>query len=206
MTLRQLHGLSALLAASYAGLHIANHLAGLAGIESHIEFMAAARAIYRWPPVEALLLSAVAFLIGSGLSFVVRGWRQRKGCLQWLQAGSGAYLLFFLLNHAREIFMARYVAPVDTNFYFAARGFALPPLQFFFAPYYFLAVLALFTHLGCALYWQVQARSRRARILAVALPTLAGGVVALLIVMSLAGVFYPVDLPPHYQAGYGGRP
>lgn len=206
MTLRQLHGWSALLVASYAGVHIANHLAGLAGIASHMAFMAAARAVYRLPVVEALLLCAIMFLVGSGLSFVVRGWKQRQGCLAWLQAGSGAYLLFFFLNHVREIFLARYESPVDTNFYFAARGFALPPLQFFFAPYYFLAVLALFTHLGCALYWQLQARSRRARILAVALPTAAGGVMALLIVMSLAGVFYPVQLPPQYKAAYGSRP
>jgi hypothetical protein len=206
MTLRQLHGWSAWLVASYAGLHIANHLAGLAGIASHIAFMTAARAIYRLPLVEAVLLCAVTFLIGSGLAFVVRGWKQRQGFLQWLQAGSGAYLLFFFLNHVREIFLARYVAPVDTNFYFAASGFTLPPLRFFFAPYYFLAVLAVFTHLGCALYWQLQARSRRAQMLAVALPTVAGGVIALLIVMSLAGVFYPVQVPPQYQAGHASPP
>lgn len=36
---------------------------------------------------------------------------------------------------------------VDTNFYFAAAGFHVPPNQLLFGPYYFLAVLALFTHL-----------------------------------------------------------
>lgn len=206
MTLRQLHGLSALLVASYASVHIANHLAGLAGIDAHIAFMTAARSVYRRPLVEALLLGAVAFLIGSGLAFVIRGWKQRQGFMQWLQAGSGAYLLFFFLNHVREIFLGRFVLPVDTNFYFAASGFYVPPLQFFFAPYYFFAVLALFTHLGCALFWQLQTSSRRARILAVALPSALGFVISLLIVLSLAGVFYPVQVPPQYKASFSSQP
>jgi len=77
--------------------------------------------------------------------------------------------------------------------------------QFFFAPYYFLAVLALFTHLGCALYWQMQAKSRLARILAVALPSGVGFVISLLVVLSLAGVFYPIDVPAAYKATYGAH-
>ncbi|WP_296446523.1 hypothetical protein [Rhodoferax sp. UBA5149] len=205
MRLRHLHGLSALIVASYACVHIANHLVGLAGIEAHMAFMSAARSVYRLPAVEALLLSAIAFQICSGLAFVIRGWKQREGFIQWLQAGSGAYLLFFFLNHVREIFLARFVVPVDTNFYFGASGFYVPPFQFFVAPYYFLAVLAVFTHLGCALYWQLQTRSRPARILAIALPAVVGFVISLLIVLSLAGVFYPVEVPSGYKAIYNGQ-
>jgi hypothetical protein len=206
MTLRKLHGLSALPIAAYALVHIANHLVGLGGIESHIAFMRAARLVYRFPVVEAVLLLAIAFQICSGLTLVVRGWRERRGFLPWLQAGSGAYLAFFFLAHVGAVIFGRTVLHLDTNFYYAAAGFYVPPFQFFFAPYYFLAVLALFTHSGCALYWQLHARSRAARVLAVAIPSGVGLVVSLLIVSSLAGVFYPVEVPAPYKATYGWHP
>jgi len=206
MTLRKLHGLSALLIAAYACVHVANHLVGLVGVESHIAFMRAARLVYRLPVTEVLLLLAVAFQIYSGLTFVVRGWKQRQGFMPWLQAGSGAYLVFFFLNHVGAVLFGRTVLHLDTNFYYAAAGFYVAPFQFFFAPYYFLGLLALFTHLGCALYWQLQAKSRSARVLAVVLPSSVGFVVSLLIVLSLAGVFYPVQVPPEYKATYGWHP
>lgn len=206
MTLRKLHGLSALLVAAFACVHIANHLVGIGGIESHIAFMRAARLVYRFPVVEALLLVAVAFQIYSGLTFVVRDWKQRRGFVPWLQAGSGAYLVFFFLNHVGAILFGRTVLDLDTTFYYAAAGFYVPPFQFFFAPYYFLGVLALFTHLGCALYWQLQTKSRPARVLAIVLPSSVGFVVSLLIVLSLAGAVYPVQVPPEYKATYGWHP
>jgi len=206
MTLRKLHGLSALLIAAYACVHLANHLVGLVGIESHMAFMRAARLVYRFPLVESLLLAAVAFQIYSGLTFVARGWKQRQGFMPWLQAGSGTYLVFFFLNHVGAVLLGRTVLRLDTNFYYAAAGFYVPPFQLFFAPYYFLAVFALFTHLGCALYWQLQAKSRPARVLAVAVPSGVGLVVSLLIVLSLAGMFYSVQVPTEYKATYGWHP
>jgi hypothetical protein len=206
VTLRKFHGLSALFIAAYACVHIANHLVGLRGVESHIAFMRAARLVYRFPVVEVVLLMAVAFQIYSGLAFVVRGWRQRQGFMPWLQAGSGAYLVFFFLNHVGAVLFGRTVLYLDTNFYYAAAGFYVPPFQFFFVPYYFLAVLAIFTHLGCALYWRLRAKSRPARVLAVVVPSALGLGASLLIVLLLAGAFYPVQVPAEYKATYGWHP
>lgn len=202
MTLRDLHRASAIVIVAYALMHISNHLVSLQSVAAHIAFMEAARAVYRFWLVESVLLLCVAFQIGSGLWFVVRGWKERNGLLPWLQAGSGAYLAFFLLIHVSAVMVGRSVLQLDTNFYFAAAGFHVPPYQFFFAPYYFFAVLALFTHLGCAAYWQLESASRSARIIAVVLPMLVGGVIALLIVLSLAGMIHPVDIPAQYKATY----
>lgn len=206
MTLRKLHGLSALLILVFLCVHIANHLAALSGIDSHLAFMRSARLVYRSPAVEILILLAVVFQIYSGITFVVRGWKQRQGFLPWLQAGSGAYLAFFFLNHVGAILYGRTVLHLDTNFYFAAAGFYVPPFQFFFAPYYFLGVLALFTHLGCALYWLLETKSQTIRILAVALSFTVGFALSLLIVLSLSGVFHPLQVPPEYKATYGWKP
>jgi hypothetical protein len=41
----QAHALSPILVAAFAGLHIANHLAGLSGAAEHIAFMEAARLV-----------------------------------------------------------------------------------------------------------------------------------------------------------------
>ncbi|WP_334187384.1 hypothetical protein [Noviherbaspirillum sp.] len=196
--------MSALLLAAYACIHIANHLVGMVGVDAHIAFMRAFRSVYRIPVVEAALFAAVSFQICSGLVFVVRGWRVREGVVAWLQAGSGAYLAFFLLNHAGAVLVGRAVLNLDTNFYFAAAGFHVPPFQFVFAPYYFLAVLSLFIHLGCALHWHLTGRA--VRMYAVAVSMVVGSVVSLLIVLILAGAFYPVQIPAEYKATYGGKP
>jgi succinate dehydrogenase/fumarate reductase cytochrome b subunit len=59
MRLRKLHAASGLVIAMYAVVHIANHLAALGGIEAHITFMRAARTVYRFPVVEAILFICV---------------------------------------------------------------------------------------------------------------------------------------------------
>jgi hypothetical protein len=94
------------------------------------------------------------------------------------------------------------VLGLDTNVYYAAAGLHVPPFQFYFAPYYFLAVLALFTHLGCALYWRLDTPRP---MLAVAVPATFGAVISLLIVLALAGVYYPVHIPDSYKATFGWR-
>jgi len=202
MTLRKLHIYSALLLTAFAVVHIVNHLVGIVGVEAHLAFMHTFRLVYRMPVVEAILLVAVAFQICSGIIFVVRGWKRRKGFIHWLQLGSGAYLAFFFLNHVGAVLFGRTVLNLDTNFYFAAAGFHVEPFQFFFAPYYFLGVLALFCHLACALYWRLREQSPFARGVAVAVTMIFGFGISLTVVLTLAGVFYPIEIPPEYKAIY----
>jgi hypothetical protein len=119
-----------------------------------------------------------------------------------LVAGSGAYLAFFFLNHVGAVLFAQTRLSLGTNFYFAAAGFHVHPFQFYFAPYYFLGVLALFIHLGCAFYWWLNEQSRSVRIAALAVPVAVGATLSLLIVLMLAGVFYTVDVSPEYKSIY----
>jgi hypothetical protein len=64
-------------------------------------------------------------------------------------------------------------------------------------------VVALFAHLGCAAYWQVQHRPGIARVLVIAIPSSVAVVVALLIVLLLAGKLQPFEVPAKYKATYG---
>jgi hypothetical protein len=202
MTLRKLHVLSAVLVAAFVCAHITNHLAGLAGADTHIAFMEVARSIYRFRVLEVALLGCIAFQIISGMMLFVRGWKQRHGFVPWLQAIAGAYLAFFLIVHVGSVLFGRAVLHLDTNFYFAAAGLHVAPFQFFFAPYYFLAVVALFTHVACVAYWRPRSLPRVARILIVAIPSAIGVTVSTLIVLSLAGELFPVEIPAEYKATY----
>jgi succinate dehydrogenase/fumarate reductase cytochrome b subunit len=202
MALRKLHTVSAVLIVAFVFVHIANHLAGLGGAATHIAFMEATRSVYRIRVIEWALLSCVAFQIVSGLTLFVRGWKQRHGFVPWLQAIAGAYLAFFLIVHVGSVLFGRTALHLDTNFYFAAAGLHVAPFQFFFAPYYFLAVVALFAHVACAAYGWSRSRPRVARILVVAVPSAIGVVSSLLIVLSLAGTLFPVEVPAQYKATY----
>lgn len=199
-----LHRLSACLLGVFIAGHLLNHLLALGSIDAHLAFMEAFRHVYRLPLVEALLLGCVLFQICSGIFFIKKRWGQRRGFFERLQAISGGYLAFFLLNHVGAVLVGRAFLNLDTNFYFAAAGMHVTPFQYFFIPYYFLAVVAIFSHLACAFYWLSRERltlSVRNRF-GYAIIFL-GIIVSLLVVLALSGSFYPLEIPAEYRATYG---
>lgn len=202
MALHHLHRYSALLLGLFLLAHLANHVAGLAGIDVHIAVMERLRTVYRFPLVEGVLLVAVGVQVVSGITFLVRGWKRRRGTVYVLQALSGAYLAFFLLNHVVAVLFSRAVLDLDTTFHFAAAGMHVSPFHFFFMPYYFLSVLALFTHLGIFLYRRRQRASPTGARVVLAVSMSAGALLALLIVLMLAGKLYTVDIPAQYRELY----
>jgi succinate dehydrogenase/fumarate reductase cytochrome b subunit len=203
-TLRTYHFVSAIVLGLFVVLHIANHIVGLAGQDQHVAFMRAVRPLYRNAIVEPLILGLFASQIATGLGMVVRGWRTRRGTVAWMQAGSGLYLAAFVMLHVLAVLSGRISLGLDTDFRFAAAGFHVSGWPWYFWPYYTFALFALFTHIGCAIYWNtIDRRSRFARI---ALGTMVamGAVTGLLVSSALAGVLYPVDIPAAYKATYVG--
>lgn len=190
--LRRLHRASAAMLIAFAGLHLANHLAALAGADAHLAFMDIARAVYRHPLVEPLLIGGVLWQAASGAVLLQRG----RGRLPRWQVLSGACLGYFLIAHVGSVLLARSVLALDTNLHFAAASLQVPPWPVFFAPYYLLAVVALFVHVGCA--WS-RRLARPARAAVPAWAALAGAGVALPIIVALAGGFHPVEVPADYR-------
>ncbi len=205
MQLRSLHRVSALVVGAYAFFHIANHLTALHSVATHVAVMSSLRGVYRHPVVESLLLFCVAFQVTSGLWLLLRGWSTRVGRVAWLQALSGAYIAFFLVVHVGAVIFGRSALGLDTNFYFAAAGFYVPPYEWFFAPYYTLAVMALFAHIGCAIYWQLRQSAPAGATRGLAMALVLGSVSALAITLSLAGKIQAVSIPAAYTATYGAR-
>jgi succinate dehydrogenase/fumarate reductase cytochrome b subunit len=199
--LPRLHRAGAVVLVLYAAVHLANHLAALGGVDSHIAFMETLRRFTRIPAVEGLLLAAVVVQAFSGLASVVRRPLRQRPPFSRLQALSGAYLAFFLLVHVSSVLAGRFVSQLDTNFYFAAAGLHVAPFQFFFVPYYGLAVVALFVHLGAALRAAGERRLGSAgRLRAGLLGAAIGTAVAALILAAFMGVFHPVEIPAAYVA------
>lgn len=189
----------------FALLHVANHLAALCGVDAHISLMNLLRVVYRQPLIEALLLFGVTVQVVSGLGLVRRSWASIVGPVARLQAVSGVYLALFLLIHVSAVLVGRSVLGLNTNFYFAAAGFHVAPFAWFFAPYYSLAILALFAHVGCALYWQLRTSGPERARMCLAGAVIAGAVASLAITLSLAGKLQPVNVPAEYTAPYGPK-
>jgi succinate dehydrogenase/fumarate reductase cytochrome b subunit len=201
ITLRVFHRTTAVIVTIFVTVHVANHVAALASVAAHLHFMEQARMVYRQPVVEAGLLLCVAMQAVSGLWLVQSGRKTRSGLIASLQAASGSYLALFLIIHIAAILFGRAVFGLDTNFHFAAAGLHVRPFQYLFAPYYFLAVLALFTHLGCAISWYVsQTLCARAFFLALALCV--GTVISTLVLAALMGKIYPYEVPQKYKNTY----
>ncbi|HRK19629.1 MAG TPA: hypothetical protein PK970_11780 [Hyphomicrobiaceae bacterium] len=200
--LRIWHRLSALLIGTFIAVHIVNHVVGLAGQEQHVRFMAAARTVYRMPLVEATLLLALGWQIASGVVLLRRRIASLDGPVAWLQVASGAYLAFFLVVHVGAVLAGRWQG-LDTDFRFAAAGFHVSYWPVFFAPYYALAVAALFTHIGCAAHWYLRRQGDTShRVVSTFVATGVG--LGIAVVLALAGVLYEVDIPAVYRKSFPG--
>lgn len=202
--LHTLHRTSACVIGAFVAAHIVNHLLAIQSPEAHIAFMEAFRQIYRLPVVEIVLLGCVVFQIGSGVYFIKARWGLRRGFFEQVQSASGGYLAYFLLAHVGAVLFGRSILKLDTNFYYAAAGMHVWPFQFYFIPYYFLAVVAIFGHVACALHWLARNRLSTAARNALGCAALVVGVsVSTLIVTAFAGGFHPIHIPEAYRATYG---
>ncbi len=189
---RGLHLASGGLIGVFVLLHLGNHVAMFAGQAAHIAVMEALRPFYRNIVAETLLMLALAFQLGTGLTMIWRTRGERRGRLAWAQAISGGILALFILNHVGAVWAGRLILGLDTNYHFAAAGFHAG-LAGFFAPYYFLGVAALFVHGACALAWRV-----RSNLLPLMVAGLGVGLAAgLVTVMAVDGAIPPAYLAPY---------
>jgi succinate dehydrogenase/fumarate reductase cytochrome b subunit len=130
--------------------HLGNHLMLVYGAQAHIDAMDKLRAIYQHPIIETLLIAGLIIQISLGVR-LIRKRGTPTSTWAWAQVLSGGYMIFFLIQHVPTVLLTRAFTDTDTNVYFAAAVVAEMPLALYFAPYYTLAVTALFTHLAAAL-------------------------------------------------------
>ncbi len=201
--LHKLHRASACLIAAFVAAHLFNHLLAVQSINAHIHFMESFRPIYRNGFVETLLLVCVAYQVGSGIYFIKNRWGQRRGFFERLQAISGGYLAYFLIVHVAAVLIGRNALKIDTSFYYAAAGMHVSPFHYYFVPYYFLSVVAIFGHIACAVHWLTRGRLREVYRNSLGYSLLVIGVLmGAVIVAAFAGAFYDIVIPSEYRAVY----
>ena len=181
-------------------MHFAAHFAAPFGITAQETAMAAGRRVYQYWLFEIALVMALIVQIALGIS-LLRGIRRRKRKDIWhrIQFLSAVYMVLFIVMHTAAALSTRLIIGLDTNFYWAAGTVVISPLKFGFAPYYLLAVTALFSHIIAALHFRGP-RQWHGPILA------AGPLAGVLIVAAYSGALYPVDLPAAYSDYFGGFP
>jgi len=147
--LRRLHRGTALLLGVFLTLHLIHHATLIGGTDLHLTVQALISPIYRWRPVEVLLLTAFALQIGTG---ILQGLRPRTTARGWRRAQilSGLVLGGFILAHVGAALNYR-ASGLETTVHFAASGMFHPILKWFFYLYYPAGLIALATHLAAVL-------------------------------------------------------
>ena len=202
-TLKKLHHLSGIVIASFLLLHVINHLCALGGPELHMVLMKWFRYVYRFLPVEVLLLICVVFQVISGVALVFKKGFLKQPLYVVIQIVSGLYLSFFMVYHVRAVMLGRYEWNVDTNFYFAAGVANSYPSKLFFIPYYTLSLVCVFVHIACAHYAigikkmnnvpvEIKAKFRKMYGREAAGICLIGVIITFLIMIAFSGVLYDI--------------
>jgi succinate dehydrogenase/fumarate reductase cytochrome b subunit len=202
ISFKSLHRLSGITIAGFLLLHISNHLFALGGPALHISVMHFFRHVYRFPPVEVLLLLCVLFQVVSGIWLAFRKGFLRQPFYVIIQVLSGLYLSFFMIYHVRAVLLGRYQWKVETDFYFAAGVANRYPEKQFFIPYYTLSLVSVFAHIACVHYIkrmehlnavtgapEVVHKKYVRETMGICI---AGAVITCLIMISLTGVLYPI--------------
>jgi hypothetical protein len=181
------HRVSAAFVFAFLCLHFANHLIGLEGDAAQLQFLAAARLVYRNPIVEALLALAFTIQLGTGAVLIREIWIKRKDFVHQLLAASGLVLILFVLGHAAWLAVARLYLNVDTDFDYVRQGLASPQWRSAFLGFYGAGVFALFLHMGCILHGVFKKTNKPAGYALLTVTTIAGGYVTGLLLTLYGG-------------------
>jgi len=201
--LHKLHRTSAVLIGTFLLFHLINHAFILKGLQQHIDFMEILRTFYRYPLVEFSLLACILFQVCSGAFFVWKRRGQRRSFFEKIQVISGLYLIYFFLNHVGAVLFGRILLDLDTNIYYGIAGLHIKPFHYYFVPYYFFAILALFVHLASAFNWLSRDTINEAlRIRLSYFVIVVGGIMSTVLMLGFSGSFYEIKIPSEYSATF----
>lgn len=194
--MERIHKIAAIIVFAFLSLHFANHFAGLFGRDTHMQFMMAARTIYRYPPVEYAVLAAFGVLIVTGLPLIWEIWTKPKDFVHQLQAASGLVLALFILGHVAWLFYARDVAHSDTDFAFVSGALTSGKWKTVALAFYGAGLGAFFLHAACILHGIYKKTSKPVAWLLLLAALALGGYVTWLLLDMYSGHLYPIGIQP----------
>ncbi len=163
----------------------------------HLVVLSFVQKAYRNQIVEPLLFVAIIVQVFTGIKLMFRKYRlPNKKAWAWAQIISGVYLIVFLVNHTGAALVTRYIFKLDTNFYWAASTMNISPYKYFFIPYYFLAIVSIFTHVAAAIHFRALRNKKEQK--SALLILILGVIISTVIVATFCSKFYSIDLPQKY--------
>jgi len=200
VTAKQAHRMLAAFILVFLLVHFATHFTALGGAQLHGQAQSVGRLFYQFPLIEIALVLALAtqVVLGIKLLTMIRK-RVRKGFWHKVQFFSATYLAYFIIMHTSAAVVTRLGIGLDTNFYWVAGTLVLDPLRYYFAPYYTLAVTAIFAHLIAALHFRGKRRWHGPALVV-------GPLIGITFVLGYASAFDPFELPPTYQDYFADFP
>ena len=200
MTIKTLHRWNAMFLGVFIVLHMATHLSGVFGVQAYNNTQSLLRYVYRNPVVEPFVLLSIFLQIGWGVVLLIGQIRRGlRGPWARTQVISGGVFLFFITEHLIALVLARWIDGLDTNFYWPASVMSGAPFTWYFFPYYILGVSALFIHIGCAIrLTMMRGAYRHYATVSFWGLTMSGLTIALIINLTLLGVFYEIQLPDEW--------
>ncbi|GHA16081.1 hypothetical protein GCM10007989_08870 [Devosia pacifica] len=152
--LRGIHATLGIIVGSFVLVHLLNQAVAAFGEQPYDQILQALRLVYRQPIVELLLVTAVLVQVALGLLMVRRAASRANDRVHWLQLLAAGYMALFISAHLIAILLARTVFGVDTGLSFATLGYQTLPGALAMSLIHFLAIMAFFVHVACALYWR----------------------------------------------------
>ena len=152
---RVAHGLVAALVLAFVAFHLANHLAGLLGPQTHAAVMHAGQTLYRRPAVEVALVLLLLLQVAVGAWLAWRWSARGLDGYRSVQVATGVYLGFFLLAHMNSALVsARLMNGIDTDWAWASNapvGLLKDAWSIRLLPHYALGAFCAPAHLACGL-------------------------------------------------------
>lgn len=190
---RVFHGVTAALLVIFVFFHLSNHLAGLAGPETHARVMELGRTVYRSGVVEPLLIALLLTQIVTG-GRLAWNWTSGGGdAYRTLQIGSGVYVGAFIIAHLNSaLISARAIRGIPTNWAWASgapEGLLMDPWNIRLVPHYAFGVFFVLLHLCSGLRIVLISHGLEARVVSRiwAIGIAGSAIVALTIMAALLG-------------------
>ncbi len=193
--LKKLQAGTGILFAVFVLVHLLNTWLAVFGADVYDGVQAAVRQVYQFPPLEALLLAALAVHVVVGVMRIVKEPKRQLSTRAWLHRYAGFFLMLVIVGHILAVRGSSWFFDVYPGF--AGLAFSLQAVPGYFFPYYFLLGLAGFYHAlngtsiaAVRLGWQVRLPNRG---LGGATALAAGAMLAAL--LGLGGVLFEVGDP-----------
>lgn len=196
--LKHAHRINAAILTIFIIVHVTTHVSGIFGIEVYNTVQSYFRVIYRHALIEPILLTSIISQLIIGAILLIRSLRQGRpsGFWAWTQILSGGYFLLFATQHLIALAEVRLFFGLDTNFYWPATVMASAPSIYYFAPYYFLGVLAILSHVAVGIRYAILDAGYPKLANRVGLSIIMGAAcLSAFILPILAGAYFPIELP-----------